>query len=249
MYTTLNTIKTYLQAKFDGIENNECTVELGAIEKEGQIEKNLLITLVRIEEETSVKKQHASIRKTNDGTAFYANPDVCLNLYILISSHASYNLALQQINNTVYFLNSIYRDDKSIPEDIKKLSIELQSPTAEQWNSLWQTLGGKVVPAVLYKARMISINSILSAKEVHVVDKDGVIIDPKSPLRRKLEQGKNLNEEETKELLSVLTNLRAKKLPHLTPVELNFLFENGILLDEDEQKQLADYLKELNGQD
>ncbi len=249
MYTTLDTIRTYLQEKFEHLPNNECTVELGAIEKEGQVEKSLLITLVRIEEETSVKKQHAQMRKTGDGKTCYANPDVCLNLYFLISSHASYNHALQQINNTIYFLNSIYRDDDSISEDIKKLSIELQSPTAEQWNSLWQTLGGKVVPAVLYKARMVSINSILSTREVHPVSEDGVIIDPKSPLRRKLEQGQNLNKEETKELLSVLTNLRAKKLPHLTPVELNFLFENGILLDEDEQKQLADYMKELNGQD
>lgn len=170
MYTALNTIKTYLQHKFDGIENNECTVELGAIEKEGQIEKNLLITLVRIEEETSVKKQHASIRKTNDGTAFYANPDVCLNLYILISSHASYNLALQQINNTVYFLNSIYSDDNSISDEIKKLSIELQSPTAEQWNSMWQTLGGKVVPSVLYKVRMTTISAISSDKEAKLVE-------------------------------------------------------------------------------
>ena len=256
MYTTLNAIKTFLKDKFDSIENNECTVELGAIEKEGQIEKNLLITLVRIEEETSVKKQHASIRKTNDGTAFYANPDVCLNLYILISSHASYNLALQQINNTVYFLNSIYRDDKSIPEDIKKLSIELQSPTAEQWNSMWQTLGGKVVPSVLYKVRMITISALSSTREVpYVKMKDGkeseagVVIDIKSTLRWKLEQGQTLNKDETNELLSVLTNIRAKKLPHLSPVELRFLFGNRIPLDNDEQKQLVNYLVELRKQD
>lgn len=248
MYTTLNAIKTFLQDKFDSIENNECTVELGAIEKEGQIEKNLLITLVRIEEETSVKKQQAQLRKTDEGNTFYANPDVCLNLYFLISSHASYNHALQQINNTVYFLNSIYRDDDSISEDIKKLSIELQSPTAEQWNSLWQTLGGKVVPAVLYKARMVSINSILSTREVHPVSEDGVLIDPKSPLRRKLEQGQPLIKDEPQELLSVLNKIRAERLLHLSAIELRFLFGNGIQLDEDEARQLSKYLIELREQ-
>lgn len=248
MYTTLNAIKTFLQDKFDSIENNECTVELGAIEKEGQIEKNLLITLVRIEEETSVKKQQAQLRKTDEGNTFYANPDMCLNLYILISSHASYNLALQQINNTVYFLNSIYRDDDSISEDIKKLSIELQSPTAEQWNSLWQTLGSKVVPAVLYKARMVSINSILSTREVHPVSEDGVLIDPKSPLRRKLEQGQPLIKDEPQELLSVLNEIRAEGLLYLSAIELRFLFGNGIQLDEDEARQLSKYLIELREQ-
>lgn len=174
MYTTLNTIKTYLQDKFNGIENNDCTVELGPIEKEGQVEKNLLITLVRIEEETSVKQPNARLEKKSDGKPFYANPDVRLNLYVLISSHASYSHALQQINNTIYFLNSIYHNDSGISEDIKKLSIELQSPSAEQWNSLWQTLGGKAVPSVLYKVRLITISSVSSTQEVQYVKmKDG----------------------------------------------------------------------------
>lgn len=248
MYTTLDTIKNYLQDKFNSLPMNECTVELGAIEKEGQNKENLLITLVRIEEETSVKKQHAQIRKNGDGKTCYANPDVCLNLYILISSHALYNHALQQINNTIYFLNSIYRDDSGISEDIKKLSIELQSPTAEQWNSMWQTLGGKVVPAVLYKARMVSINSILSTREAHQVGEDRVIIDTKSPLRRKLEQGQALDENEAQELLSVLNEIRAKGLPHLSAIELRFLFGNGIQLNEDEANQLVNYLIELREQ-
>lgn len=255
MYTTLNTIKTFLKDKFKGIGDNECTVDIGPIEKEGQVEKNLLITLVRAEEETSVKKQTA-FHRISETSGYYANPDVCLNLYILISSHASYDIALRQINNTIYFLNSIYPDDASISEEMRRLSIELQSPTAEQWNSLWQTLGGKVVPSVLYKVRMITISALSSTREVPFVKmKDGkeseigVVIDTKSTLRWKLEQGQTLNKDETNELLSVLTNIRAKKLPHLSPVELRFLFGNRIPLDNDEQKQLVNYLVELRKQD
>lgn len=258
MYTTLTTIKNYLKQKFGQQKYSlGWEVELGPIEKEGQVEKSLFITLVRSEEETSVKQPNAKLRvDAGDKKHYYVNPDVCLNLYILISSHAEYGLALQQIHDTIYYLNSIYPDDASISEEIKRLSIELQSPTAEQWNSLWQTLGGKVVPSVLYKLRMITISALSSTREVPFVKmKDGkesevgVVIDTKSTLRWKLEQGQTLNKDETNELLSVLTNIRAKKLPHLSPVELRFLFGNRIPLDNDEQKQLVNYLVELRKQD
>ena len=258
MYTTLTTIKNYLEQKFRQQKYSlGWEVELGPIEKEGQVEKSLFITLVRSEEETSIKQPNAQLRvDAGDKKHYYVNPDVCLNLYILISSHAEYGLALQQIHDTIYYLNSIYPDDASLSEEMKRLSIELQSPTAEQWNSLWQTLGGKVVPSVLYKVRMITISALSSTREVPFVKmKDGkeseigVVIDTKSTLRWKLEQGQTLNKDETNELLSVLTNIRAKKLPHLSPVELRFLFGNRIPLDNDEQKQLVNYLVELRKQD
>lgn len=242
MYTTLNTIKTFLRDKFKGIGDNECTVEIGPIEKEGQVEKNLLITLVRAEEETSVKKQTA-FHRISETSGYYANPDVCLNLYILISSHASYDIALRQINNTIYFLNSIYRDDDSISDEMKALSIELQSPTAEQWNSMWQTLGGKVVPSVLYKVRMITIKAIESDKEVHFVEQ--VIVDEKSPLRLKVENGESLKEEEQEELLRILDEIRAVDLPHISIQELRFLLEKDVNLNEKEQEKLVAGLNQL----
>ena len=257
MYATLNTIKNYLKQKFGQQKYSlGWEVELGPIEKEGQVEKSLFITLVRSEEETSVKQPNAQLRvDAGDKKHYYVNPDVCLNLYILISSHAEYGLALQQIHDTIYYLNSIYPDDASISEEMRRLSIELQSPTAEQWNSLWQTLGGKVVPSVLYKVRMITISALSSTREVpYVKMKDGkeseagVVIDIKSTLRWKLEQGQTLNKDETNELLSVLTNIRAKKLPHLSPVELRFLFGNRIPLDNNEQKELVKYLVDLREQ-
>ena len=230
MYTTLTTIKSYLKQKFNQQKHSlGWEVELGPIEKEGQVEKSLFITLVRSEEETSVKQPNAQLRTNAEGNKhYYVNPDVCLNLYILISSHAEYGLALQQINDTIYYLNSIYhyQEDSTISDEIKKLSIELQSPTAEQWNSLWQTLGGKVVPSVLYKVRMITISAISSNKEAKLVEE--VIVDEKSPLRYKNEEGIEMNDEEQEELLRVLEDIRKKDAPHLSVQELRFLFKKEV---------------------
>lgn len=246
MYTTLTTIKNYLKQKFGQQKHSlGWEVELGPIEKEGQAEKALFITLVRTEEETSVKQPTAQLRMNDEGKKrFYANPDVCINLYILISSYADYGLALQQINDTIYYLNSIYPDDVSISEEMRKLSIELQSPTAEQWNSMWQTLGGKVVPSVLYKVRMITISAISSNKEAKLVEH--VFVDEKSPLRYKNEQGKELSNKEQEELLRVLEDLRKVDAPHLSVQELRFLFEKGATLVQKEQDNLLEGLKILH---
>ena len=244
MYTTLNTIQNYLNKKLKAVDNN-WQVKLGPIEKEGQSEEGLLITLVRIEEETSTKKQTA-FHRTSKTSGYYANPDVCANLFILISSHASYEIALKQINDTIYYLNSIYRyeEDSNFSDEIKKLSIELQSPTAEQWNSMWQTLGGKVVPSVLYKVRMITISAISSNKEAKLVKE--VFVDEKSPLRYKNEEGIEMNDEEQEELLRVLEDIRKKVAPHLSVQELRFLFKKEVTLDQNEQGALFEGLKDLH---
>ena len=242
IFTTLNAIKAYLKKKFEEQKHPEWEVELGSVEKDGQPEKSLLITLVRVEEETSVKQQNARLNKNSDGKPFYANPDVCLNLYVLISSHAGYGLALQQINDTIYHLNSIYPDDKKLSEDIRNLSIELQSPNAEQWNSMWQTLGGKMVPSVLYKVRMITISAISSDKEAKLIEH--VFIENTSPLRYRNEKGKILNEDEQKELLLVLKKIREEGILHLTLPDLRFLFEKDEELDAEELKVLLSGLRE-----
>jgi len=250
MRATLNTIKSYLEQKFITAGCN-WQVKLGPIEKEGQAEEDLLITLLRVEEETSVK-QPTAFHRTSDISGHYANPDVCLNLYILISSHASYEVALKQINDIIYYLNSIYHEenlrDNDMMKSIKKLSIELQSPTAEQYNSLWQTLGGKVVPCVIYKVRMITISAVEPSNEVKLIEK--VHVDRKSPLRLKMEQGKTLTEEEAEELLNVLEEIKKDGILHFSPQELRFLFGKGKALNEQEQAQLAAYLiglRENNG--
>ena len=252
MYNTLTSIKDYLKLKFGEQSHSQgWEVELGPIEKDGQDDKGLLITLVRVEEETSLKQPNAKLRvDAGDKKHYYANPDVCLNLYILISSHAGYGLAVQQINDTIYHLNSIYPDDDSLSKDdnqeldIRNLSIELQSPTAEQWNSLWQTLGGKVVPSVLYKVRMLTISAISSNKEAKLVER--VFVDEKSPLRHKNEEGIEMNDEEQEELLRVLEGLRKVDAPHLSVQELRFLFKKEVTLGQKEHGKLLEGLADLH---
>lgn len=183
--STLDNIRKYLESKFEEANRGDWKVYLGGIDKNESMEGGLYITLLRIEEETSLKKQTSFHRVTED-EGYYANPDICVNLFVLVSSHAeNYNTALMQISTTIGLLNNIYdfaeKDAKTIEEkeknemnnkvfeSVKALSVEFQSLNAEQNNSMWQTLGCKVVPAVCYKIRMITISDEMNRVAVPLI--------------------------------------------------------------------------------
>ncbi len=172
--STLENIRKYLELKFEEAGKGAWKVYLGAIDKNDAMESGLYITLLRIEEETSIKQQSGFHRVTEE-EGYYANPDIYVNLYIVISAHAeNYNTGLMQISSTISLLNSRHdfaekatrsdeetknsQEKNKIHESVKSLALELQSLNAEQNNSMWQTLGSKVVPAVCYKVRMITIS-------------------------------------------------------------------------------------------
>ena len=142
---------------------------IAAIDEQAMKDSNsLLITLVNINEEATLKNV-PDYYKENAQT-IYRNPPVFLNLYILFSAaikeydialiHLSYLLQFFQAKNTFTLKNSV-----SIPAsaakikdtDDFKITVDLYSPTFEQANYLWSTLGGKQQPYALYKVRLVQI--------------------------------------------------------------------------------------------
>jgi hypothetical protein len=124
-----------------------------------------ILTLVNLEEERIAKSPNNFVR-VNDKVE-YRNPKILLNLYCLFAvNHSSYDTALQYLSLIIQFFQ--YRnfiDHKNTPPDnglaldpkIDKLIFDMVSMNSEQVNHLWATLGGKYLPSVLYKVRMVSI--------------------------------------------------------------------------------------------
>ncbi len=211
MYSTLTHIKEYLEDCFSPERARTVFVDkekivLAPIEKEGQGEgEDIVITLLRIEEETS-RKQQSPFRYAvdeRDGkkkvVSKNVNPDVCLNLYVLITSHAQkYDTALAQISDVIYWMNNINYKDNSNEISANSLQVELQSLTSEQHNSMWQTLGGKMVPSVVYKVRMVTIAAAESTEKVVPVKDIFLTRDsgPWSSALAKLHAGGELTETE-----------------------------------------------------
>jgi hypothetical protein len=134
----------------------------------------IVLTLVNIEEESTLKNLPA-VRK-NFPLAQYANPPVYLNLYMLVtacnksSSGMSYLDSLEKLSIVIRFFNgktSFSTKTSSFYDPIKfgiqeildmKITHELYTCTFEQINHLWGTLGGKQMPFLMYKLRLVAIS-------------------------------------------------------------------------------------------
>ena len=127
----------------------------------------IVITLINLEEEATLKNM-SSNKIINDRTE-YLNPPINLNLYILISStSSSYDNSLKYLSRVVTFFQDkkVFTEQNSptnnLPEismDSFKFILDQYSPTFEESNFLWSTLGGKQLPSVIYKMRLLKLES------------------------------------------------------------------------------------------
>jgi hypothetical protein len=146
-----------------------------------KLSNNIVITVVNVEEESTLKNQPA-MRYNPPGDAIYQNPPVFLNLYVLFTSNywgANYIHALQRISFVVQFLqgkNSFSyggSTDGAFSTDTDVLSLrftmELYTMTFEQLNHLWGSLGGRQIPFVMYKLRLVAITDRLVVRTVPLI--------------------------------------------------------------------------------
>lgn len=233
IYDALKAIQQYLEQMF-GRDGYGWSVGLNFISKDEPANNDnasdLFVTLLRVEEETSRKPQLPLYNKVEKGYEM-VNPEIWLNLHILITSQANdYGTALQQLSRVVYWINSIPSLKHNRKEesgnggpDITNYELVLESLTAEQSNSLWQTLGAKMVPAVAYNVRMVQIGSEPYTENpfgIIGIDKDNVKYTEKAgewpiqltdgSLRLKLQKGEKLKDDETKHLIALLQQIEAK---------------------------------------
>ncbi len=124
----------------------------------------VVLTVVNIEEESTLKNNTPYIR-SGDGIE-KRNPIVFVNLYILICSPTEqYDTALSEISDAIEFFqgkNVFTRENDTtgnFPEEVEKIMMELFTLNFEQVNHLWGILGGKYLPSVMYKLRLVPILS------------------------------------------------------------------------------------------
>jgi hypothetical protein len=163
----LQQVNAYLRMKLDPASNAEF-IQLSNISHFGQDEdvginaasQNAFLSLVNIEEDRISKSQENFVRKEN--SVVYKNPKVFLNLYALFSVNLNnYTEALKRLSLIIQFFQyrSVFdiTNSPSLDPKIEKLLVEMYTLNFEQSNQMWATLGGKYLPSVLYKVRLIGI--------------------------------------------------------------------------------------------
>jgi Pvc16 N-terminal domain len=147
-----------------------------AILDEGTLKNtnNILISLVNIAEETTLKNiPHYERGFPN---TIYRNPPIYLNLFVLISAvFKKYDAGLILLSHVVRFFQGKQSfDQKNSFTQVKDLDefsliLDLYSPTFEQANYLWSTLGGKQHPYVLYKLRLVEMKRENKSEERGII--------------------------------------------------------------------------------
>jgi len=173
IYQSLTYIKSKVEEALGSVSGPHVEVFLDSIAKD-DIKQGVYVSLLYEEEEKTLKnndylQKYYEPTNPNQIKGYRkVNPSIFLNLYVLIlSTHDPYDEALKQISRVISYFrkkNVFNKRRKENGKDIDdfgedypgldKLVLDLHTLTFEQNNSLWQTLGTKLYPYVVYKVTM-----------------------------------------------------------------------------------------------
>ncbi|MBP1223593.1 DUF4255 domain-containing protein [Flavobacterium sp. 1355] len=145
------------------------------------LKNSVALTLINLDEEATLKNfPNHSIENSK---TVYKNSIINLNLYLLFSANRDqYLSSLNDISKIIAFFqgkklftqaNTIYNRNNIAMSNIDnfRFSVELYTPTFEELNYIWGTLGGKQFPSALYKVSMIQIERNIAQGEGQLISK------------------------------------------------------------------------------
>lgn len=189
-------LRHYLAAKGDTTDVILENIGLLETNDAANLQQRIVISLVNIEEESTLKNVKNYLR-TGSGLASYSNTPVYLNLYLLFTANYTggdspknnYLLALQNLSFVISFFqsrNHFTIGGSQVPQLLgffdaqdmlylpdlmdMKITIELYTLTFEQINHLWGSLGGRQAPFAMYKARLVMIRDIGKIRDTMLIE-------------------------------------------------------------------------------
>ncbi|MEO5999539.1 MAG: DUF4255 domain-containing protein [Chitinophagaceae bacterium] len=136
------------------------------------------MSLINIEEEKTFISQGHKIVQGKNGKYYKKEPDLKVNLYVLISAYnKNYEDALKFISKVVGFYqqNNVFQKDRNnlqnddFPVNVEKLIIELYTADFDQQSQIWGSLNTGYLPSVIYKVRMLIIDTDKADQEVSLI--------------------------------------------------------------------------------
>lgn len=145
------------------------------------LKDGVALTLINLDEEATLK--NFPNHTIENAKTIYKNKIVNLNLYILFSANREkYINSLKDISKIIEFFqgkrlftqaNTIYNRNNIAMSNVDnfRFTVELYTPTFEELNYIWGTLGGKQFPSALYKVSMIQIERNIAQAEGQLISK------------------------------------------------------------------------------
>lgn len=185
----LTIVRNELERHLATFGGNSPHVDLGNVAEvsagqgnQGQSREKLLISLVNIQEERSLRNAPAYVRDDVALKVRYENPPTLLNLAVLVTAtHTTYADAVLALSRALMFFQSrtVFTQDNVAPQSLTtgapvndldrltefRLVFSLWSPTLEEVNDMWGMLGGKQFPFALYSVRMLELRFRTTPRE------------------------------------------------------------------------------------
>lgn len=187
----LTIVKNELNRHLATFDNNPEHAILGSVsdvaaQGGGDARDRVVLSLVNIQEERTLKNAPAYVRDDTTLRVRYENPPTYLNLAMLVAAtHGKYESALLDLSRALLFFQArnVFTQDNVAPDSLNltspvndldrlaefKLILNLWSPTLEEVNDMWGMLGGRQYPFALYSVRMIELKLAAVQHEAGVI--------------------------------------------------------------------------------
>ena len=163
----INNVLKILSGHLKGYVSGDVDLENIGINNDTSTSGRILVSLVKISEERTLR--NGKYAKVNENfKTVYKNRPVFTNLHVLFTcNHKDYNLALDKLSEIIEFFQgeNVFthlggQNGGAAEKEKFKLIVELENLSFEQTNFMWSFLGGKQLPSVLYKVRMIPLEAV-----------------------------------------------------------------------------------------
>lgn len=188
----LTIVKNELEAHLATFGGNAPHTELGnpaeiaAANGNGAARSKVLLSVVNIQEERTLKNVPTYVRDDAALRVRYENPPTFLNLAVLVTAtHTAYTDALRALSRALLFFQfrNVFTHENVDPQSLSdgapvndldrliefKLIFNLWSPTLEEVNDMWGMLGGKQFPFALYSMRMLELRFRATQREAGLI--------------------------------------------------------------------------------
>jgi hypothetical protein len=189
LYILVGELNSYLASQ--GLQEDVVLDNIAFVENEPDSNQpmtdKVILTLLNLNEEVTMR--NLPNNRVQNNKVAYRNNKINLNLYILFSSNKTgYDISLKYLSRVLEFFQgkSIFTQantnfDHSDPilsamGDFR-YTLELYTPTFENLNYIWGTLGGKQLPCALYKMSLVVIDREATlAESPQIMENSGTII-------------------------------------------------------------------------
>ena len=184
LQTVAKELNEFFKLKFGIID--ERVVISNIINQDGSIavkeENKIILSLVLIQEE-KLGAYKTSVPISPGGVK-----PIAINLFLLFSASFNEKLnidALKFISGVIAFFQSkplfIEQNTSGLESGMEKLSFEIFNLSIQEQSNLWSTIGGKYLPSILYRVRVIKVDEgSLMPTSTEISGLDGNYMDKKN---------------------------------------------------------------------